>query len=126
MTTAQTQISHLAVLSGLAGTEMKVAAKERTISSASNITAASSAASVSNGPSDTGCSSLLQTHIFSKIKQSLGPKKTMVIGHRGGFLDGPENSMRAFKAAIAHKIEGVEFDNIFVNCFSCINVFTNN
>ena len=34
----------------------------------------------------------------------------MVIGHRGGFLDGPENSMRSFRAAIEAKLEGIEFD----------------
>ena len=34
----------------------------------------------------------------------------MVIGHRGGFLDGPENSMRCFRAAIEAKLEGIEFD----------------
>lgn len=38
-----------------------------------------------------------------------GPQ-TMVIGHRGGYLDGPENSMRGFRAAISHKLDGIEFD----------------
>lgn len=33
----------------------------------------------------------------------------MVIGHRGGFF-GPENSMKSFKGAMEHDLEGIEFD----------------
>jgi glycerophosphoryl diester phosphodiesterase len=33
----------------------------------------------------------------------------MVVGHRGGFM-GPENSMKAFRNALLHKLEGIEFD----------------
>ena len=35
---------------------------------------------------------------------------SMIIGHRGGFIDGPENSMRCFRAAINHNLDGIEFD----------------
>ena len=35
---------------------------------------------------------------------------SLVIGHRGGYLDGPENSMRCFRAAVGAKLEGIEFD----------------
>ncbi len=38
-----------------------------------------------------------------------GPN-TMIIGHRGGYIDGPENSMRCFKAAIDNNLDGIEFD----------------
>ena len=34
----------------------------------------------------------------------------MVIGHRGGFIDGPENSMKCFRGALANNIDGIEFD----------------
>ena len=36
-------------------------------------------------------------------------KKTMVVGHRGGFF-GPENSMKGFRGAVENEIEGIEFD----------------
>ena len=52
-------------------------------------------------------------HVIQKFLEAredgTGPR-TMVIGHRGGFIDGPENSMRCFKAAIAANLEGIEFD----------------
>ena len=52
-------------------------------------------------------------HVIQKFLEAredgTGPR-TMVIGHRGGFIDGPENSMRCFNAAIAANIEGIEFD----------------
>jgi len=32
-----------------------------------------------------------------------------VLGHRGGFF-GPENSMKGFRGAIEHNLEGIEFD----------------
>lgn len=38
-----------------------------------------------------------------------GPR-TLIIGHRGGYIDGPENSLKCFQAAIDHKIDGIEFD----------------
>ena len=38
-----------------------------------------------------------------------GPS-AMVIGHMGGSLDGPENSIRSFRAAIEANLEGIEFD----------------
>ena len=47
-------------------------------------------------------------HIVKKFSKESG-KKTMVIGHRGGFF-GPENSMKTFRAAIENKLEGIEFD----------------
>ena len=47
-------------------------------------------------------------HLIERFAQQGGPR-TMVIGHRGGFF-GPENSMKTFKAAIDHKLEGIEFD----------------
>jgi glycerophosphoryl diester phosphodiesterase len=34
----------------------------------------------------------------------------MIIGHRGGLPFGPDNTMKAFKLAVACKIEGIEFD----------------
>jgi len=38
-----------------------------------------------------------------------GGKRTIVLGHRGGFF-GPENSLKGFKGAIENKVEGIEFD----------------
>ena len=35
-------------------------------------------------------------------------KRTMIIAHKGGFK--PDNSLRAFKEAIRHGFEGIEFD----------------
>lgn len=34
----------------------------------------------------------------------------MVVAHRGGYIDGPENSMKGFKAALENRVEGIEFD----------------
>lgn len=34
----------------------------------------------------------------------------MIIGHRGGYIGGPENSMNCFKAAQANNLDGIEFD----------------
>ena len=48
-----------------------------------------------------------QSHVISKFAR--GGKRTMVIGHRGGFF-GPENSMKSFQGAIANNLEGIEFD----------------
>ena len=36
--------------------------------------------------------------------------KTMVVGHRGGFIKGPENSLTSIQAAIDNKLEGIEID----------------
>jgi len=48
-----------------------------------------------------------QCHVISQFAQ--GGKRTMVIGHRGGYF-GPENSMKSFRGAIANNLEGIEFD----------------
>lgn len=48
-----------------------------------------------------------QVHLISKFAMS--GKRTMVIGHRGGFF-GPENSISGFQGAIDNKIDGIEFD----------------
>ena len=34
----------------------------------------------------------------------------MVIGHRGGYINGPENTMKCFRGAIDSQVEGIEFD----------------
>ena len=34
----------------------------------------------------------------------------MIIGHRGGYIGGPENSMPCFRGALANKLDGIEFD----------------
>jgi len=34
----------------------------------------------------------------------------MIVAHRGGFLGGPENSLKAFQSAIDNNIEAIEFD----------------
>ena len=34
----------------------------------------------------------------------------MVIGHRGGYIGGPENSMKCFRGALANNLDGIEFD----------------
>ena len=39
----------------------------------------------------------------------LGPQ-TMIIGHRGGYIGGPENSMNCFRGALANNLDGIEFD----------------
>ena len=53
------------------------------------------------------------THLLTRFKearQAGRAPRTLVIGHRGGFLDGPENSMRAFRAAMENNLDGIEFD----------------
>jgi glycerophosphoryl diester phosphodiesterase len=52
-------------------------------------------------------------HVIDRFKEARdaghGPR-TLVIGHRGGYINGPENSLKSFKAAIDRKIDGIEFD----------------
>ena len=47
-------------------------------------------------------------HLVSKFSAASG-KKTMVVGHRGGYF-GPENSMKGFQGAVDNNLEGIEFD----------------
>jgi len=47
--------------------------------------------------------------ITNSFKQQFTEYQTLVIGHRGGFF-GPENSMKGFRGAVEHKLEGIEFD----------------
>jgi len=54
-----------------------------------------------------GEDSFANMHLIQRF--ALSGKRTMVIGHRGGFF-GPENSIKGFKGAIANNIEGIEFD----------------
>ena len=49
-----------------------------------------------------------EEHLIKRFLRNSG-KRTMVVGHRGGFF-GPENSMKTFRGAIEHKLEGIEFD----------------
>ena len=51
----------------------------------------------------------LTQHIIEEFKEKSG-RKTMVVAHRGGDIDGPENSLKGFKAALENKAEGIEFD----------------
>ena len=51
----------------------------------------------------------LDSHVFTQLKAKIGPKSTLILGHRGGFF-GPENSIPGFQGAIDHKLDGVEFD----------------
>ena len=37
------------------------------------------------------------------------PRRTIVMAHRGGNF-GPENSLKNFRLAIEHGVEGIEFD----------------
>ena len=46
---------------------------------------------------------------FAKEKGMDNGKRTMVVGHKGGFF-GPENSIKAFRGAIDNNLEGIEFD----------------
>lgn len=59
-------------------------------------------------PTDSDNKHLIQR--FKEKREAGRAPHTMVIGHRGGFIDGPENSMRCFKAAIDNKLDGIEFD----------------
>ena len=34
----------------------------------------------------------------------------MILGHRGGKKFGPDNSLKAFRGAFEHNLEGIEFD----------------
>ena len=36
--------------------------------------------------------------------------KTLVVGHRGGYLKGVENSLTAVQAAIDNQLEAIEID----------------
>jgi hypothetical protein len=90
-------------IAGRQSPESSTSPKDRKISAVSDLIDASSAASSTLQPS------FMDNHVFTQLKKRLG-NQTMVIGHRGGFLDGPENSIRGFRAAIEHQIEGVEFD----------------
>ena len=47
-------------------------------------------------------------HLVRKFAAESG-RRTMVIGHRGGFF-GPENSMKCFQGAMDNDLEGIEFD----------------
>ena len=46
-------------------------------------------------------------HLMREFAQE--GRKSMVIGHRGGFF-GPENSIRGFQGAVDNNLEGIEFD----------------
>ena len=81
---------------------------------------------VSTPPADSPlprAKSNLNQHLAYRFAQETG-KRTMVVGHRGGFL-GPENSLKGFQAAIDAGLEAIEFDvsiSIFV-ISSVINIF---
>ena len=47
---------------------------------------------------------------FLEAKQAGSGPQTMVIGHRGGYIGGPENSMNCFRGALANRLDGIEFD----------------
>ena len=47
---------------------------------------------------------------FKEARDAGHGPRTLVIGHRGGYINGPENSLKSFKAAIDRKIDGIEFD----------------
>ena len=49
-----------------------------------------------------------EDHLIERFLKDSG-KRTMVVGHRGGFF-GPENSMKGFRGAIENNLEGIEFD----------------
>ena len=46
---------------------------------------------------------------FKGFKRGFTEYQTLVFGHRGGFF-GPENSMKGFRGAVHHNLEGIEFD----------------
>ena len=47
---------------------------------------------------------------FLERRETGDAPASLVIGHRGGYIDGPENTMRCFRAAVQAKLEGIEFD----------------
>lgn len=47
--------------------------------------------------------------IRPSFKSNFTQYQTLVFGHRGGFF-GPENSMKGFRGAVQHNLEGIEFD----------------
>ena len=51
----------------------------------------------------------LTDHVVTAFARTTG-KRTMVVGHRGGFLGGPENSLKSFQNAIENNLEAIEFD----------------
>ena len=53
-------------------------------------------------------SNLQKQHLARKFFAESG-RRTMVIGHRGGYF-GPENSMKCFQGAMDNDLEGIEFD----------------
>ena len=48
--------------------------------------------------------------LFLEARQAGTGPQTMIIGHRGGYIGGPENSMPCFRGALANKLDGIEFD----------------
>ena len=48
--------------------------------------------------------------LFLEARQAGTGPQTMIIGHRGGFIGGPENSMPCFRGALANRLDGIEFD----------------
>ena len=68
---------------------------------------------LSQAPTAPNASQSQHKHVIQRFldkrDRGLGPK-TMVIGHRGGYISGPENSMKCFKAALAANLDGIEFD----------------
>ena len=50
--------------------------------------------------------------------RTLTGARLQVQGHRGGFQ--PENTLKAFKQAIEHRIEGIELD---VSCYYSLSRF---
>ena len=69
---------------------------------------------VSTPPADSPlprANSNLNQHLAYRFVQETG-KRTMVVGHRGGFL-GPENSLKGFQAAIDAGLEAELEYNLF-------------
>ena len=79
--------------------------KESTVSELTD--GASTVASLSGGESN-----LMANHLFTRLKAKLGDNSTLVFGHRGGYF-GEENTMKGFRGAIEHKLDGIEFDVSF-------------
>lgn len=48
----------------------------------------------------------LTLHPFDRLKAL--PKRLQIQGHRGGFS--PENTLKAFRKAVEHKIDAIELD----------------